>query len=146
MTSRSGSRRRTIILLTDGRDTSSRLRKKEAIEHALASETVIYAIGIGDEKMEGVDKSTIQSLTEGTGGRAFFPKKEVDLKDAFAEIGREMRSQYLLAYSSSNKNRDGSFRQMKIELTNPILLKQQLKLRHRPGYFAKPLSRDRAER
>lgn len=140
MSSRTGSRRRAIIVLTDGRDTSSRVTRSVAIEQALASETVIYGIGIGDETMEGVDRGPIEKLAEATGGRAFFPKKEVDLKDAFAEIEREMRSQYLVAYSSSNKNRDGSFRRMKIEVTNPILRKQQLKLRHRPGYFAKPLS------
>lgn len=146
MASRTGNRRRTIILLTDGRDTSSRVKRGFAIEQTLASEAVIYAIGIGDESLEGVDKNPIKNLAEATGGRAFFPKKELDLMGAFTEIEREMRSQYLVAYSSSNKNRDGSFRQMSIEVTNPILRKQQLKLRHRPGYFAKPLSRESVQR
>jgi VWFA-related protein len=145
MASRSAHRRRAIILLTDGRDTASRVKRSAAIERALASETVIYAIGIGDEKFEGVDRGAIQKLAEATGGRAFFPRKEPDLNGAFAEIEREMRSQYLLAYSSSNKNRDGAFRQMRIEVTNPTLRKQ-LKLRHRPGYFAKPLTPESVQR
>ena len=140
MSQRSGSRRRAIILLTDGRDTSSRFRKTNAVERAIAAETVVYAIGIGDDRYEGVDKDPLKSVAEATGGRAFFPKKEIDLKNAFAEIEAELRSQYLLAYSSSNKNRDGSFRKMQIELTNPDLRKDQLKFRHRPGYFAKRLS------
>jgi Ca-activated chloride channel homolog len=139
MAQRSGSRRRAIILLTDGRDTSSRLKKSAAIERAIAAETVIYAIGIGDEKLEGVDKGPLQNVAEATGGRAFFPKKEMDLKNAFADIESELRSQYLVAYSSTNKNRDGAFRQTRIEITNPELRPQQLKLRHRPGYIAKPL-------
>ena len=54
------------------------------------------------------------------------------------EIEQELRSQYLLAYSSANKKRDGSFRKMIIEITNPALRKEQLKLRYRPGYYAKP--------
>jgi VWFA-related protein len=140
MSGRSGSRRRAIILLTDGRDTSSRLKRSAAIERAIAAETIIYAIGIGDDKLEGVDKSPLQNVAEATGGRAFFPKKEQDLSMAFSEIETELRSQYLIAYTSTNKNRDGAFRQTRIEVTNPELRSQQLKLRHRPGYYAKPLA------
>ena len=132
-------RRRAIILLTDGQDTTSRLLRSEAINRALEAETVIYAIGIGDSKYEGVDRDALNAVASGTGGRAFFPKRETDLRNAFAEIEQELRSQYLIAYSSTNKNRDGSYRQMHIDITNPDLQKEQLKLRHRPGYFAKPL-------
>jgi len=130
-------RRRAIILLTDGVDTSSRLLRSEAIKQALASETVIYAIGIGDSKYEGIDRDAVRAVAEGTGGRAFFPKRDADLKTAFAEIEQELRSQYLIAYSSTNKSRDGGYRQMRIEVINSALQKDQLKLRYRPGYFAK---------
>jgi Ca-activated chloride channel homolog len=130
-------RRRAIILLTDGWDTSSRLSRSAAIDQAIESETIIFAIGIGDSRQEGVDKNVLKNVADSTGGRAFFPKKEDDLKAAFAEIERELRSQYLVAYSSTNKKHDGSFRRMTIEITNPDLRKEQLKLRYRPGYFAK---------
>ena len=136
-------RRRAIILLTDGVDTSSRLLRSEAIKQALAAETVIYSIGIGDSKYGGIDRKAVRAVAEGTGGRAFFPKRDADLKTAFAEIEQELRSQYLIAYSSTNKNRDGAYRQMRIEITNPALQKDQLKLRYRPGYFAKTTETDR---
>jgi len=136
-----GQRRRAIILLTDGQDTSSRIRRSIAIEKAIEAETVVYAIGIGDSRYEGVNRDALNALADGTGGRAFFPKKEADLQIAFAEIERELRSQYLIAYSSSNKKRDGSYRRMRIEITDAALQKEQLRLRYRPGYFAKLLSR-----
>lgn len=129
-------RRRAIILLTDGHDTSSRLLRSEAVNQALAAETAIYAIGIGDKRY-GIDHDAVRAVAEGTGGRAFFPKREADLKTAFAEIEQELRSQYLISYSSTNKNHDGSYRRMLIEITNPALRKDQLRLRYRPGYFAK---------
>jgi Ca-activated chloride channel family protein len=132
-----GQRRRAIILLTDGQDTSSRILRANAIDQAVASETVVYAIGIGDKRYEGLDRNALKNVAERTGGRAFFPKKQEDLTAAFAEIEQELRSQYLVAYSSTNKTRDGGFRQMSIEVTNPELRKEQLKLRYRPGYFAK---------
>jgi Ca-activated chloride channel homolog len=132
-----GQRRRAIILLTDGQDTSSRLMRSAAVDQAIESETVIYAIGIGDKRYDGVDKGALNSVAERTGGRAFFPKKDTDLAAAFREIEQELRSQYLVAYTSTNKKRDGAFRKMSIEITNPDLRREQWKLRYRPGYFAK---------
>ncbi|MEK6334095.1 MAG: VWA domain-containing protein [Acidobacteriota bacterium] len=132
-----GQRRRAIILLTDGQDSSSRVERASAINQAIAIDAVIYAIGIGDSKYAGVDKGALREVAERTGGRAFFPKKQDDLRVAFAEIEQELRSQYLLAYTSTNKNRDGAYRKMILEITNPELVKEKLKLRYRPGYFAK---------
>ena len=130
-------RRRAIILLTDGQDTSSRISRGAAIDQAIQSETVIYSIGIGDTKKDGINKKVLEEVAEQTGGRAFFPKKSSDLVTAFREIEQELRSQYLIAYSSTNKELDGKFRAMKIEVTNPALAKDKLSLRYRPGYFAK---------
>lgn len=131
-----GLRRRAIILLTDGLDTASRLVRREAINRTLAAEAVIYVIGIGS-KRDGIDREALRDLAQRTGGRAFFPDKNFDLNVAFTEIERELRTQYLIAYSSTNKRRDGAYRKITIEVTNPELKKEKLELRHRPGYFAK---------
>lgn len=131
-----GLRRRAIILLTDGIDTASRLMMKEAINRSLAAETVVYVIGIGS-KRDGIDRDALKDLAQRTGGRAFFPDKKFDLNAAFGEIERELRTQYLIAYSSTNKKRDGSYRKITIEIVNPELRKEKLEIRHRPGYFAK---------
>ncbi|PYS72186.1 MAG: hypothetical protein DMF69_08275 [Acidobacteria bacterium] len=101
----------------------------------MAAEAVIYAIGIGSRY--GVDKDALRYLAERTGGRAFFPKKGADLNAAFEEIEQELRTQYLIAYSSTNKRRDGAYRKITVEVTNPELQKQKLTIRHRPGYFAR---------
>ena len=131
-----GLRRRAIILLTDGLDTTSRLSLKEAVNRALAAETVVYAIGIGS-KREGVNHDVLRDVAQRTGGRAFFPDKNYDLDAAFTEIEQELRTQYLIAYSSTNKKHDGSYRKITIEITNPELKKEKLEIRHRPGYYAK---------
>lgn len=129
--------RRAIILLTDGVDTSSRLKMSEAVESALKTDTIIYAIGIGDSfSFDGVDEGSVRKIAERTGGRAYFPRDESDLRSAFAQIQDELRSQYLVAYSPTNKAKDGSFRQLKIEVVNPELRKQNLRLTYRQGYFA----------
>lgn len=129
--------RRAIILLTDGVDTFSKKKLDEAVQAALKSEAIIYSIGIGDSFQYGVDKGSLNKISERTGGRAYFPRDERELRDAFAQIQEEMRSQYLIAYEPSNQNRDGSYRKIEIQLTNPQLQKDKIKVTHRQGYFAK---------
>lgn len=128
--------RRAIILLTDGVDTSSRLKMSEAIDSALKADAIIYSIGIGDDFFSGVEESSLRQLSERTGGRAYFPRDETDLRAAFSQIQEELRSQYLLAYSPRNKAKDGTFRKVLIEVVNPDLQKQKLRLTYRQGYFA----------
>ena len=84
-----------------------------------------------------MDKDVLRELSQRTGGRAFFPDKKLDLNAVFAEIERELRTQYSIAYSSTNKKRDGAYREITIEITNPELKKEKIEIRHRPGYFAK---------
>src|SRR5947208_10777174 len=129
--------RRAIILLTDGVDTISQVRMQEAINRALKADALIYAIGIGDRYQFGIDEGSLKKITEGTGGRAYFPRNERDLRDAFAQIERDLRERYLVAYSPSNKTRDGSYGRVTIEIVNPDLRKEGFRLNYRPGYFAK---------
>ena len=134
--------RRAIILLTDGDDTSSRMKIHDAIERAQKADALIYAIGIGDRYTFNVDEGSLRKIAEQTGGRAYFPKHERDLRDAFEQIQRDLREQYLVAYSPSNKARDGSYRRIEIQLINPALKQQNLKLNYRSGYFAKTAPSD----
>ncbi len=131
--------RRAIILLSDGEDTISQVSMREAIERAQKADALIYTIGIGDSYSFGVNEGALRKLAEQTGGRAYFPRSERQLRDAFNQIQRDLREQYLVAYAPSNKARDGSYRRIQIEVVNEELRKQ-LKLNHRAGYFAKTAS------
>ncbi len=138
--------RRAIILLTDGDDTSSRLKMQDAIERAQKADALIYAIGIGDRYTFNVNEGALRKIAEKTGGRAYFPRHERDLHEAFIQIQRDLREQYLVAYSPKNKARDGSYRRIEIELVNPALKQRDLKLNYRAGYFAKTSSPEPAVR
>jgi VWFA-related protein len=138
--------RRAIILLTDGDDTSSRMKMHDAIERAQKADALIYAIGIGDRYTFNVNEGALRKIAEQTGGRAYFPRHERDLRDAFTQIQRDLREQYLVAYSPRNKARDGSYRKIEIQLVNPVLRDQNLKLNYRSGYFAKTPGLDPATR
>jgi len=129
--------RRAIILLSDGVNTFGKKKLDDAVQAALKSEAVIYSIGIGDNFYSGVDKGSLNKISERTGGRAYFPRDEGELRDAFRQIQDEMRSQYLVAYEPTNQNRDGSYRKIEIQVTSPQLKNEKVKVTHRQGYFAK---------
>lgn len=129
--------RRAIILLTDGYNTYGKKKLDDAVQAALKSEAVIYAIGIGDNFYSGVDEGSLRKISERTGGRAFFPRDEAELRKAFQQIQVEMRSQFLIAYAPINQKRDGSYRKIEIQVANSELSKQKVTLTHRAGYFAK---------
>jgi len=128
--------RRLVVLISDGDDNNSRKSLEEAMLIAQKSEVAIYAISTnlsigssGADRDRG-DKN-LKKLSEETGGRAFFPKKLEDLESGFQSIGEEVRSQYSLLYSPTNKVRDGRFRKYRVVANN-----KQFKITARPGYFA----------
>jgi Ca-activated chloride channel homolog len=129
--------RRAIILVTDGINTSGRKKLDDAVQAAIKAEAVIYCVGIGDNFYGGVDEGVLRKISERTGGHAYFPREESDLRRAFAQIQVEMRSQFLVAYSPTNDQKDGTYRKIEIQVANPDLAKQKVKLTHRQGYFAK---------
>jgi len=126
--------RKTIIVISDGVDTTSRMKLDEAINEALRAEVVIYSIGIGDPGFDGVNEGVLKKLSEATGGRAVFPKGPRDLDNAFAQLEADLRQQYLLAYEPKNEASDGGFRKLEIRVVNRNA--KDLKIRHRRGYYA----------
>lgn len=122
--------RRVIILVTDGEDTSSSIKLRDAIERTWRSEIIVYSVGIGGPM--GVDQGTLKKIAAETGGRAFFPRSEKDLDEAYTQIDEDLRSQYILAYTPANGARDGSFRTIQVKIKNHA----DLTVRHRRGYFA----------
>src|SRR5688572_506897 len=131
-----GERRKLLILISDGDDTSSKKSLTEALEMAQRHDTTIYAISTNKtsdtksrEKVRGDD--VIQKLVDETGGKAYFPLKLDDLASDFQRIGDELRSQYVISYAPIKQDLDGTYRKVRIEITN-----KRYTVRTRQGYFA----------
>jgi VWFA-related protein len=131
-----GERRKLIILISDGDDTASKLSQTESIEMAQRHDVTIYAISTNRtqdtksrEKTQG--DAVIQKMVDETGGKAYFPLKLDDLAVDFQKIGEELRSQYVIAYTPTNANLDGTYREVRVEMAD-----KKYKARTRRGYFA----------
>jgi len=79
---------------------------------------------IGDLRMglEALDASerNLDQLTKATGGRLYKPSSFNDLDKTYAEVADELRNQYALYYAPLSKKRDGQFRRVRVETTNPL--------------------------
>jgi len=73
----------------------------------------------------------LAQLTSATGGRLYKPQSFQTLEATYAEVADELRHQYALYYTPLNKARDGGFRRVQVETTNPAY-----QTHTRVGYFA----------
>jgi Ca-activated chloride channel homolog len=130
-------RRRAIVILSDGEDTSSLLGFDEVLDFAVRSDTAIYAIGLfGPEitafvKRPSDARFVLRRLSEQTGGRVFFASDAKELNGVYSEIRAELGNQYFLAYESNDPRRDGQFRRISVRVSRASAV-----ARSRPGYYA----------
>jgi VWFA-related protein len=122
--------RKVIVVITDGEDTASKLRKEVAIEAAQKGDVLIYGIGVRGDF--GANFGVLKKFSDETGGMFFSPRaKFTEIQDAFRAIGEDLKGQYSLAYSSTNPKKDGTFRLIEVRSKQP-----GIKIRSRKGYYA----------
>lgn len=125
--------KKALIIITDGEDNRSRYNFSEVKEFAKESDVQIYVIGERDEL--GYGRGIIAEITRLTGGRPFFPNSFKQL-DYFVDlIHTELRNQYVIGYASSDRDYDGKWRKIKVQLDPPEGL-PKLSVRAKEGYFA----------
>lgn len=120
--------RKAILVLTDAEDTGSKLKLQDAIEAAQRTDAVVHILLVA---ADGGDQGVAKRLTDETGGRTIVVRSEKNLEKAFDEISEELRSQYNISYTSSNKAHDGSYRKIKVEMKN-----KEYSTLTRRGYYA----------
>ena len=129
-------RRRGIVVLSDGEDTSSLNSYEDVLDLAKRSEVIVYAIGLRS-KEDAVGRAfnqaeyTLRSLAQQTGGRVYFVEDLSQLTGIYARIADELSQQYSLGYSSKNVARDGAWRRVQVKV-----LKGDGAARTRMGYYA----------
>jgi len=108
---------RALLVLSDGKDEASRFSFEETLEYARRAGVTVYAIALGLRETDARRKLT--ALAEETGGRSFFVGDAADLEEIYRSIERELRSQYLIAYQSTNTADDRDFREVELKVARP---------------------------
>jgi Ca-activated chloride channel homolog len=124
--------RRTMVILSDGGDLTSTHTLEEALRMAHMADVAIYAISTTrfGASIDYSGENALRQITESTGGRVFFPHSIAQLDTAFREVDEELRSQYNLTYVPTNREHDGSFRNIEVRVT-----RRDTDTRHRKGYY-----------
>jgi len=120
---------RVLLILSDGNDNNSRFSESEIRSLVIESDLRVYAIGLGYRPR------LLEQLAELTGGRVLVAQHIGELPDVVQRLSAEIRSQYLLGYSSRNPQNDGKYHKVKVELVQPAGA-PPLRTSWRRGYYA----------
>lgn len=127
--------RHVIIAVTDGGDTTSRQDYHDALESAHFADATIYPILVvpitNDAGRNTGGEHALETLASGTGGRVFLPTVGKQLDAAFADILKDLRTQYLIGYYPRNMPPEApKFHTVRVELSRP-----ELRAQTRAGYY-----------
>jgi VWFA-related protein len=138
--------KKVLLLISDGEDNASRYTFEELIRYAQKSEASIHVIGLlGEEEPGGLFKvrrgsakraqKVLDKIVEVTGGASYYPRSLEEVEPTCVQIAHDIRNQYTLAYYPTNTRKDGTFRSLRVEASDPHN-KSRLSVRTRTGYYA----------
>ena len=122
-------RRRVLILISDCEDRKSVTKLDQAVKQLHKNEVQVFALAltvrldqeapeVGSSARDKAEKLS-KTITEATGGRAFFPKTPGELLDAVDEIARNLQSQFRLTYQSSTPVTKEGVRKVEVRFNSP---------------------------
>ena len=120
--------RRVLLVISDGMDRDSRYKKNKLMAAALESDIQIYSLSIYDpprnkkpieltEERNGI--ALLEELTRVTGGIQIVARDSVEIGQAAASMGRDMRDQYLIGYVPTNADTTGQWHSIKVKVKPP---------------------------
>jgi Ca-activated chloride channel homolog len=134
---RGDDRRRVIILVTDGGETTSRSDFDSARKEAVRAGALLYTIVVRPVKSESgrntAGEHALETMTDTTGGAMFYPDSAQELGGIFDRIDRELRTQYRLAYYPNAHGPANSYRSIEVKV-----LSGNYHVRHRKSYLTGP--------
>ena len=118
--------RRAIVLVTDGEDRSSYYSEAQLLELLKESDVQIFVVGfvkaLSDDKgfisksPQGKAKQFLERLATSTGGKSYFPTGASEMTTISKDIAAELRTQYSIGYIPSNDRKDGTFRNIRVNI------------------------------
>lgn len=132
--------KRVLLVVTDGQDNASQDTLEEVVQQLQQPDSpVVYVIALLDESRNSSSAvRALQSISRNTGGTAYFPKDPNELDSISRSIARDIRSQYVIGYKSSNPS--GSHVYHSIDVQAFDAAHRKLRVRTRTGYYSETAS------
>jgi Ca-activated chloride channel family protein len=111
--------RRALIILTDGEDTTSRTSYEDMLTYARSARVPLYFIGVGLGLFDASGTNKMKTLAAETGGIAYFIHDIKQLDETYAQLDKDLRSQYLIAYNAQTSVKDRAYRKVEVKVSKP---------------------------
>ena len=126
--------KQVLIVISDGGDNASKHSFAETMAMVQHADAIVYTIGLFDEEHDDRNLKVLKQLAKNTGGDACLPHTLKEAVPICDKIARDIRNQYTIAYIPSNRNRDGTYRVIRVRASAPG--ERDLLVRTRAGYQA----------
>jgi len=126
--------KKAVLLIGTGVDTFSKITFDTMLKRVNSTNAVIYCIGMMQFMREYMDShgylspearltylqadNQLNTFSKRTGGKAWFPRFVGEYPNILQQVGIELRSQYSMGYQSTNPNKDGKFRKIKVDVVD----------------------------
>lgn len=137
--------KKVLLVVTDGRDNASQTTFQEVL-HKLQSKNgpVLYTIALEqNEQRDDDSRQSLRTLSEQTGGAAFFPSSLDEVQSIASAIAQDIRSQYVIGYRSSNPHTPGAYHSIRVQALNSST---PLRVETRAGYYSGNIGSDDSKR
>jgi len=111
---KASTKRLALVILSDGKDNRSRLKRPDVLSLAKNKSVPLFTIGLGSE----IDEGSLIDLASGSGGNFFRAAGPQDLIRLYQTIAEQLRNQYVLTFSSSF-GRDDAWHDLQITFREP---------------------------
>ncbi|MEN8164644.1 MAG: VWA domain-containing protein [Acidobacteriota bacterium] len=108
--------RKAMVVVTDGEDTASKYSFNALKDFVVRSGVTVYTIGIDLPSRKVLTRHHLKTLAKLSGGRSFFVAKKNELDRIYEEIDEELRTQYILAYTSNSTRPSDEMREIEVEI------------------------------
>jgi Ca-activated chloride channel homolog len=133
---KSAREKKVLVVFSDGGDNASKHTLSQVLQDIGRSDTAIYTIGLFDEEDSDRNPGVLRRIANAGGGEAFLPGMPSEAARICERIAEDIRTQYTISYSPSNRKPDNKYRTIKVTATGSYGAK--LRVRTRAGYIASP--------
>jgi len=89
----------SVVLLSDGADTGSRLTQQQLVERARSQHVRVFTVGLRSRSFR---PDALRRISRSTGGTYFEAASLADLTSIYDALGRRLSTEYVIRYRSHN--------------------------------------------
>jgi len=126
---KAANQRKALVVFSDGGDNNSRYSEGELLSIVREADARVFAISLFEHT------KFLERICDETGGQMIRVNRMTELPDAMEQLSLQLRSEYVVGYSSKNPQNDGRYHKVRVEVRPPEGM-ARVRASWRRGYMA----------